>query len=302
MPRKIVITGITGFLGSRVATAQVAAGNKVVGIVRPTSDLFRLAAIRDRITLAYAGQESLAEIFDQGVDAVVHTATNYGRENEPTIPLLEANVAFPLSLVETCLKYKVRAFINTDSFFSSNPSSHAYLAAYSASKRQFVERARIAFAGSAVVFANVRIEHLYGPGDSDSKFVSWVVRECLNNVHQLKLTPGGQQRDFIYVDDAVSAICYLLDSAEFMSPGNHQLGLGTGTMISIRSFIETVHRISGSTTELNFGALPYRDHEQMASVAENSYFKGLGWVIRTGLDEGIRNIILDIRKRATRTQ
>jgi len=176
------------------------------------------------------------------------------------------------------------------------------LAAYSASKRQFVEWARIAFAGSSAVFANVRIEQLYGPGDSDSKFVSWVVRECLNNVKQLKLSPGDQLRDFIYVDDAVSAIGYLLDSTYSMKPGYHQLGLGSGTMTSIRSFIEAVHRISGSTTELHFGALPYRDHEQMASVAENSYLKSLGWEIRTGLDKGISNIILDIGKQATRTQ
>jgi nucleoside-diphosphate-sugar epimerase len=240
--------------------------------------------------------KNLDKFFAEGVDAVVHTATCYGRQNEPASTILESNVSFPLRLVETCIKYKVKNFINTDTFFSSNLSPDANLAGYSASKRQFVEWSRIAFAGSPVVFANVRIEHLYGPGDHEFKFVSWVVRECLNNVKQLNLTSGMQQRDFIYVDDAVSAFCCLLDSMNVMATGYHQLGLGTGTVKSIRSFIEAVHNISGSTTTLNFGTLPYREHEQMLSVADNSYLISLGWKPRTDLKEGIYKTIFDMRK------
>jgi nucleoside-diphosphate-sugar epimerase len=78
--------------------------------------------------------------------------------------------------------------------------------------------------------------------------------------------------------------------------GFHQVGLGTGKMQTMRSLIEEVHRISGSTTTLNFGALPYRLFEQMESVADNSFLKNHGWESKVELDNGIRNIITDIRQ------
>jgi CDP-paratose synthetase len=296
MGKTILITGVAGFLGSHIAKAQVAAGNTVIGIVRSSSDLSRLVSIHNQILLIDVDSESLAGIFAQGVDAIIHTATCYGRDNESLSTISKANIEFPLSLLEAALVGNVPAFLNTDSFFSSNDVSHTYLAAYAASKRQFAEWGRIACSGRQMCFVNIRMEHLYGPGDHASKFVSWVVRECLDNVRRLELTPGEQKRDFIYVDDAAQAFDCVLNSIQVLGPGFHQLGLGTGTMQTMRSFVEKVHKIAESTTELDFGALPYRNHEQMESVSDNTYLKKLGWENRTGLEEGIRNTVMSMRR------
>lgn len=294
--KTLVITGVTGFLGSQVAKHQVAAGNNVIGIVRKSSDLSRLESILSRITLVETSSENLVRIFTQGVDAVIHTSTCYGRANESPSALLEANIGFPLRLLEAAMVSNVPAFLNTDSFFSSNDILGSYLAGYSVSKRHFTEWGRIACADRPICFVNIRLEHLYGPGDQESKFMSWLVRQCLNNVKEIKLTPGGQKRDFIYLDDAVTAFNCILDSVTNLGHGFHQVGLGTGKMQTMRSFIEEVHRISGSTTILEFGALPYRPYEQMESVADNAYLINHGWEIRTELSDGILNIITDMRQ------
>ncbi len=294
--KTLVITGVTGFLGSHVAKHQVAAGNNVIGIVRKNSDLARIESIRSRITLVETSSESLIRIFEAGVDAVIHTSTCYGRGNESPSDILEANIGFPLRLLEAALVSNVPAFLNTDSFFSSNNILGSYLAGYSLSKRHFAEWARMACVDRQICFINIRLEHLYGPGDQESKFINWLVHQCLSNVKEINLTSGDQKRDFIYLEDAVTAFNCILGSVVAVGNGFHQVGLGTGKMQTMRSLIEEVHRISGSTTKLNFGALPYRHYEQMESVADNSYLKKHGWESKVKLDDGIRNIIADIRR------
>ena len=100
------------------------------------------------------------------------------------------------------------------------------------------------------------MEHLYGPNDNHSKFVSWLFHSLRSNVAELNLTSGIQKRDFIHVFDAISAINHLLVSLDHLPLGFSEIGLGTGNMTSIREFVECAHRVYESTTSLHFGAIP----------------------------------------------
>lgn len=76
MPKRALITGITGQDGSYLAEFLVARGYDVHGIVRrvaledPEGRLARLAAVRDRVTLHAASMESFASIY-QAVARIV---------------------------------------------------------------------------------------------------------------------------------------------------------------------------------------------------------------------------------------
>ncbi len=291
MSKIIFITGITGFLGSHIARKQIEIGNSVIGLIRDNSDLFRIKNCSSKINFVKSYNNDLNLIFANGIDAVIHTATCYGRDKELASDVLEANVVLPLHLLELCLKNRVPTFLNTDTFFSSNNILDTYLSYYAASKRHFTEWAKLTIIDKNIKFINIRLEHLYGAEDKSSKFVNWVVKECLNNEEKIQLTKGEQKRDFIYIDDAVNAYCQILDSLANVNDGYHELGLGSGKMTSIRSFIEKVHTISGSKSKLNFGALPYRQYEQMESVADITYLKKIGWQNTIELDTGIEMLI-----------
>jgi CDP-paratose synthetase len=139
------------------------------------------------------------------------------------------------------------------------------------------------------------LEHLYGPGDQEFKFVSWVVRECIRNVERLNLTACNQLRDFIYIDDAVNAYNCLLNESSHLNSGYNLIELGTGVKHSLRDFIEIVVKVTSTTSYLDFGILPYRKYEQMESSADNSYLRKLGWEWHTDIVEGIKNIVAEIR-------
>jgi hypothetical protein len=52
-----------------------------------------------------------------------------------------------------------------------------------------------------------------------------------------------------------------------------------------------VKRLTGSATDLNFGALPYRDGEVMHSVANVAPLTALGWQCDNDIEAGIRKLL-----------
>jgi nucleoside-diphosphate-sugar epimerase len=168
---------------------------------------------------------------------------------------------------------------------------------YALSKKHFTEWGQQFSAMGKIKFITIKLEHIYGSGDDDNKFTTYIIKSCLENIPELKLTHGEQKRDFIFIDDAISAYLILLQKIQQQAQLDEEYDLGSGSAISIREFVETVHRITNSKTMLNFGALPYRDHEIMESHANTEPLKALGWLNKTSLSEGIESIIKKERKR-----
>ena len=142
-----------------------------------------------------------------------------------------------------------------------------------------------------IFFVNMRLEHFYGPEDADSKFTSHVMNSCLRNVPELKLTFGEQKRDFIYIDDVVSAYLIILDKIKGFSDFFNEFDVGSGAPVSIRHFVEKVHQITKSQTHLAFGSIPYRTGEMMSSNANVESLVELGWFCKTNLDKGLKLVM-----------
>jgi nucleoside-diphosphate-sugar epimerase len=65
----------------------------------------------------------------------------------------------------------------------------------------------------------------------------------------------------------------------------------TGNVITIKNFIETVKKITNSTTILNFGSMPYRENEIMTINPDPSKMHSLGWHAKLKLEHGIQMMI-----------
>ena len=215
------------------------------------------------------------------VDTIIHTATCYGRKGESTSEILQANLVFPLNLLNAAIEAGVDLFINTDTVLDKllNP--------YALSKGQFAEWGKYFADQKMIHFLNLKLEHFYGPNDDDTKFTAHVINNCLKNVPELNLTLGEQQRDFIYIDDVIAAYLLLLDKHTSFEDQFVEFEIGSGIAITIKHFVETVHRLTASTTRLNFGALPYRTGEAMYSKAIIDKLQTLGWHCQQDINAGI---------------
>jgi len=67
--------------------------------------------------------------------------------------------------------------------------------------------------------------------------------------------------------------------------------VGSGRSISIMDFVQMVHRLSQSKTQLNFGALPYRAGEVMQSEADVSALEAMGWRCQYDIESGLKSVI-----------
>lgn len=132
---------------------------------------------------------------------------------------------------------------------------------------------------------------MFGHQDDLSKFTTQVITNCIHNVPSMNLTLGEQKRDFIHIDDVVSAYCVLLKEVTKKSELFQEYELGAGNSVSIRYFVETVKELANSSMKLNFGALPYRDHEIMESQANISALNALGWNPQHSLEKRLTQTI-----------
>lgn len=286
--KKILISGATGFLGSWLTHAMLGSGYDVTILKRSTSKVDRISDILNVVNVVDTDKDSISVAFKDALpyEAVIHTAAIYGRHGETASQILETNLKFSLQLLEYASKYKSKRFLNTDT------SGDRFLNEYSLSKQQFSEWGRLYANQGKIAFYDIKLEHMYGPSDDPSKFVDYVIKQCSNNVKELNLTAGDQKRDFIYISDVVSAYQLLVQAHAY---GYKNVGLGSGINVSIKSLVETIHRLAKSKTKLNFGVIPYRQNETIESHADLSFLKQLGWNNQIQLEEGLRRILEEVQ-------
>lgn len=286
---KILLTGASGFLGSALALHWRNTGHQVALLLRPTSQLHRLRGFDASFDIGRCTTDAEVEAFVRKVqpEVVVHTACAYGRQGETSLQLFDANLRLGLVILQA-LQHTAQpvSFINTGSALEPDVSPYAL------SKHQFAQWGRMLAAqlGGKLRFVNVLLQHMYGPGDDASKFTTHVLQACHRNEPVLQLTVGEQARDFIYIDDVVSAYDTLLTQS-------HQLDavldieVGSGVAPTIRQFVETAHHLTASRTELLFGALPYRANEAMHCRANIERMTQLGWHPAFDLNAGLKKTI-----------
>lgn len=288
----VLLTGGTGYLGSHLARACIAQGHQVAILKRSYSSLDRLQGVLRDVAVFDLDLGGMDEAFRvHQFDAVVHTATCYGRKGEHLREMMQSNVAFPLELLERAIGAGVTCFVNTDT------SLDKQLNAYALSKKHFVEWGRYVAVQGKLRFVNLVLEHFYGPGDDRSKFVSFVIRQCLDRAAQIDLTAGDQRRDFIYIDDVVGAYLLVLKEADRLDGSWLEFALGSGEDVSIRQLVELIRHLTNAKTRLNFGALPYRAGEQMHSCADIRPLRRLGWSPKISLQAGLEQVIAEERRR-----
>ena len=262
MTKTILITGATGYLGKNILPKLVGAGYTCLSVGRSNANLV-----------------SLEKIFKENkIDCILHLATSYGRKQESLIDILEVNLNLPVRLLNLAMKNGVKLFINTDTVLL--PQTNAY----ALSKAQFREWGLFNSQYQKTKFLNIRLQHMFGPDDDEAKFTSFIIRSCLRNEPKIELSEGYQKRDFLYIEDVVSAYMHLLKLPDFSFGYFEEFELGSGNAISVREFTYRVHELTASTSELEFGN---KAADIIDYVADITKLKQLGWSPQFSLNRGL---------------
>lgn len=153
-------------------------------------------------------------------------------------------------------------------------------------------------------FISVMPTNLYGPNDNYDLENSHVLPALIRKFYEAKIngTPqvkiwgtGSPQREFLHVNDMAKACLFVMEKVEaqdlYDSLGLTHLNIGSGIEITIQDLAELIQKLSGYQGELIFDES--KPDGTPRKIMDESNLKKLGWTHSIGLEEGIRQTILD---------
>ena len=280
--KNILITGINGYLGSNLAN-RFSNRYNIIGLEYTLENLFR---IKDKQYKLYSSKEGIDDnLFKENkIDIIIHTATFYGRNSESDNEMIYSNLFLPQLLLQKAVISKCPIFINTDTILDR------YTSSYSLTKKQFNDWLKFYSESETIKVVNLKLEHFYGPGASNSNFISLMINKMLANETPIELTKGEQNRDFLYISDLLKVYDLILEKiSEFND--YHEFNIGSGVNTNLKYILKYIKKTTLSKSVLEFGALPYRKGELMSSNNDISKIEKLGWSPKISIEEGINNVI-----------
>lgn len=281
MIKKILIAGATGFIGSHLVEELLQNKYKISVLKRSFDNTERIDKYASKIDFFDIDLGEMEKAFEK-VDLVINLVTDFGRaKDSKTSEIVETNVVFALRMLELAEKNKVKYYFTMDSALSEDVNLYAY------TKKVLKSILGKYFVGAVKVF-NIRLEYIYGENDDLSKFLPMVIDKLEKN-EELDMSSGNQDLDFLYVKDCVGGIGYIIKNVEKYHEDFNELQIGTGKTILLKDLVMLFKHEIGSNSKINFGAVPYRENEQMHSVADISSLGG--WKPSYDYKDAIRNII-----------
>jgi dTDP-glucose 4,6-dehydratase len=111
------------------------------------------------------------------------------------------------------------------------------------------------------------------------------VRQALANQPLTVYGDGSQTRSFCYVDDLIRGL-YLLATSDEHLPVN----LGNPSEFTVKELADTVIRVTGSSSEVVYEALPI-DDPQVRQPDITRAKQVLGWSPTIELEDGLRRML-----------
>jgi UDP-glucuronate decarboxylase len=140
-----------------------------------------------------------------------------------------------------------------------------------------------------------RIFNTYGPRmhPNDGRVVSNFIVQALRGQDLTLYGDGTQTRSFCYVDDLIDGLVrFMATPAELIGP----LNLGNPVECSMRTLAETVIRLCGSKSQIEFKPLPADDPRQRCPNIAPAR-QHLGWEPQVPLADGLQRTIEYFRRR-----
>jgi len=294
------VTGASGHIGSALTRALLARGCEVAVLVRPQSDLWRIAGLLSQIKAVHGALGDLAQAREPlkawQPEIVFHLAwsgVTGAHRNDPA--QITRNVAGSLELFETVQQAGVSTWVGigsqaeygaVDGKLREDLSPHP-VTAYGVAKHCLALLTEKLCEMTDTRFVWLRLLAAYGPMDDPRHLLPSVIEQLLDGTRPA-LTPGEQLWDYLYIDDAAEAICRLaLDTA-----ASGVFNLGAGKAQTVRSLVEAVRDLIDPALPLGFGDVPYRPDQVMHLEAEISKLtRATGWQPQTTLAEGLRRTL-----------
>jgi CDP-glucose 4,6-dehydratase len=312
-----LVTGARGFVGAWLARGLLESGARVTSFDRrPRSG--------SPSTLAMLGVDGEVEevegdlrdaelvartLEERDVDTVFHLAaeTIVGTVQASPVQGFESNVRGTWTLLQACRERSVErvVFASSDKAYGAHdelPYREDFplqpTAPYEASKAAADLIARSYWHSYGLPIAVTRFANIYGGGDLNfSRLIPEAVSAALDGRPPVLRSDGSPERDFLYVEDAVSAYLAIADGLSREEVRGEAFNAGGGSPHPVREVVEIVARLAGTGVEPDIqGEGNPAGEIDRQWVDPTKIREVLGWEPAVGLEEGLGRTIGWYRK------
>lgn len=310
-----LVSGAHGFVGSHLARALLERGDAVRVLDRPAPRLadvggerrsgLDLLGIRAEVELVEADlrDADTVGVAVAGADSVFHLAaqTIVGVARNSPLETFEVNVQGAWNVFEACRTQGVGkvVFASSDKAYGTSPElpyredfplRAAY--PYDASKAAADTIARSYANAYGLPLAVTRFANVYGDGDLNfSRLIPETVVALLDDRAPVIRSDGSPERDFLHVEDAVSAYLAIAGALEDGAAGE-AFNAGGEAPHSVREVVELIAEAAGSGIEPDFQGTGNPAGEIDRQFVDSTKLRELtGWRPEVELGDGLRRTL-----------
>jgi CDP-glucose 4,6-dehydratase len=308
--RSVLVTGGYGLLGSWLVKALLEGGARVVVIRRDDVAVSALALLGLSSSVDVVAGDICAEglvaraLADYEVDSVFHLAdqTLVGTASRAPSATFETNIRGTWTVLEACRQIGVERVIvaSSDKAYGRQaelPYREDQALApeypYDVSKAACDLLARSYWPSFGLPVAVTRCANLYGGGDLNrSRLVPEAVCAALAGVAPVIRSDGSPERDFLFVEDAVTAYLDIWAALGRQQARGDAFNAGGGRPVAVRDLVALICRLVGSPVEPDVRGSGVPHGEIDRQWVDFSKLRSLtGWEPRISLEEGLRRTI-----------
>jgi ADP-L-glycero-D-manno-heptose 6-epimerase len=311
----IVVTGGTGFIGSAIIQELNQRGVSDILVV---DDLDHEEKKKNLAVLKYVALQGksdflkaiLSRSLTSPITAIIHMGACSSTTETDQKFLTENNFEYTRYLAEFSLETGTR-FIYASSAATYGDGTHGYqddetrldplapLNLYGDSKHRFDLWARDKKAFDKIV--GLKYFNVYGPNEYHKGDMQSMVRKGFLQIQQTgnmqlfksykpEYTDGGQERDFLYIKDAVAMTLFFLGRPEIGGLFN----VGSGTARNWNHLAHALFSAMGKEPDIEYIEMPtsIRDQYQYHTKAQMSKIQKAGYdAPSTSLEDGIKDYV-----------
>ena len=315
---KLMVTGAAGFIGSHLVDRLLTEGEEVLGVDNLSSGaLANLGTARGSRTGKFSFQRvdvtsnALADLIQRTKpDMIFHLAAQVDVRKSVKDPIHDAmvNLIGTLNLLQAASQSGTQKVIFTSSggcIYGEPDESRLpvdeeqiYLpvalpeSPYGVSKKVALDYLRYFKAVQGLDYTALALANVYGPRQEpasevglEGQVVAIFSRKMLGGRPCTIYGDGSQTRDFVFVDDVVSAFVAARDKGS-----GELINVGSGEELSVNDLYNKLAELTSTRFEpIYAGARP--GELQRIVVDPTKASKVLGWTPTTSLDEGLKQTV-----------
>ncbi|MFL7023559.1 NAD-dependent epimerase [Enterovibrio norvegicus] len=325
---QVLVTGVSGFIGSKVATQLLDKGMSVIG-VDCLNDYYDVSLKEARLNLLLEEEnfifskvdiscrELVTELFDEyKFDVVIHLAAQAGVRYSIDNPMAyaDSNLIGHLNILEGCRHSKVKHLVyassssvyglNQKTPFETNDSVDHPVSLYAATKKSNELMAHSYSHLYDLPTTGLRFFTVYGPWGRPDMAPFIFTKKILEGQTIDINNNGDMWRDFTYIDDIVEGIVRIADviptrndkwTVETGTPATSSApysvyNIGHGSPVNLMDFIKEIESALGIEAKKNFREMQPGDvYKTYADTTD--LFEATGYKPKVGLKEGVKALV-----------